>query len=570
MEVLTAAFFFEEAGNFHEEAGGGGLAEAQGDVGPAVTEGGGELLEGAALLGGGQGGEEVGQTVLFAPEDVGHGGGAFAGLEGVVAGEDFVAGEKEFHRLGALEFAPLAGGVLNLGGEGLEFLDFVGEVAEGLGNLIQGGDLILEVAGTAELLDEAAAGGDGGIEQNDGVGFFEGELEVTVGLEFFLGGVPPFFESGGVEDFGEEGGGDLVGGGLAAEVGEDGGDEGNGFLRGLGLHGGGGGGFAGEDVSVGNVLQRLGGVGGLHGMILAAGEIDEDLAGEETPLGDASEAPAFVLTIRAWAEEVKGFGGFGGDLAGIDGLLEFFGHCVLFPMKSGCVQGSRAIADRGRSCLIAHSMSDASPDPAEKERLSEALQRLWEVAAGGPLTIREMIAVMHGRGLLMMVVLICLPFLAPVTIPGISVPFGLAISLCGIRIAFGQKPWLPGFVLDRRISFAVLEKIVRFGCRIAEKLEKIVRPRLALVFDAPGMTMLTGLAIAAAGICLSLPIPPPFLLTNTIPGSAIVLLCIGLMERDGVLVIAGYALTILALVYVGAIALIGQAGVKELWKLLSS
>ena len=124
--------------------------------------------------------------------------------------------------------------------------------------------------------------------------------------------------------------------------------------------------------------------------------------------------------------------------------------------------------------------------------------------------------------------------------------------------------------MDRRISFAVLEKIVRFGCRIAEKLEKIVRPRLALVFDAPGMTMLTGLAIAAAGICLSLPIPPPFLLTNTIPGSAIVLLCIGLMERDGVLVIAGYVLTILALVYVGAIALIGQAGVKELWKLLSS
>ena len=48
------------------------------------------------------------------------------------------------------------------------------------------------------------------------------------------------------------------------------------------------------------------------------------------------------------------------------------------------------------------------------------------------------------------------------------------------------------------------------------------------------------------------------------------LLCIGLMERDGVLVIAGYVLTILALVYVGAIALIGQAGVKELWKLLSS
>ena len=58
--------------------------------------------------------------------------------------------------------------------------------------------------------------------------------------------------------------------------------------------------------------------------------------------------------------------------------------------------------------------------------------------------IREMVEILHGRGLQFVVILLCLPFLTPVTIPGISMPFGLAIALCGLRIAFGHKPWLPG------------------------------------------------------------------------------------------------------------------------------
>jgi len=41
------------------------------------------------------------------------------------------------------------------------------------------------------------------------------------------------------------------------------------------------------------------------------------------------------------------------------------------------------------------------------------------------------------------------------------------------------------------------------------------------------------------------------------------------MERDGVLIVLGYALTILAAVYVAGIALLGREAVQELWKLFS-
>jgi len=213
-------------------------------------------------------------------------------------------------------------------------------------------------------------------------------------------------------------------------------------------------------------------------------------------------------------------------------------------------------------------MHEVAAETDEKERLSDALRRLLEVAGGRPLAVSEMIEIMHGRGLHMIVILLCLPFLSPVTIPGISIPFGVAIAVCGLRIAFGHKPWLPGFILRRRVPYAALEKMAHFGSRVYEKVEKVIRPRLDFIFDAPGMIILIGVSIAIAGLFLSMPIPPPFILTNTIPGFAIIFFCLGLMERDGALIIVGYALTIVTAIYFGLIAFAGQAAIHEVWKLI--
>jgi hypothetical protein len=192
------------------------------------------------------------------------------------------------------------------------------------------------------------------------------------------------------------------------------------------------------------------------------------------------------------------------------------------------------------------------------EKFSDSLRRLLAESGGRAMRIREMIEVLRGRGMQMIIVLLCLPFLSPVSIPGISIPFGLAIALCGLRVAFGHRPWLPGLILERSVPHAALEKMVRAGCAIHQRIEKIIRPRLAVVFSAPGMTMLLGLAMATGGLLLSLPIPPPFILTNTIPGLAVILLSLGLMERDGILVLVGYGLVVVGTLYVALILLLGK------------
>jgi hypothetical protein len=61
-----------------------------------------------------------------------------------------------------------------------------------------------------------------------------------------------------------------------------------------------------------------------------------------------------------------------------------------------------------------------------------------------------------------------------------------------------------------------------------------------------------GSALVFAALVLMAPLP--FIpLSNTLPGGSILLLALGLAERDGVLVAAGYALLLLATVYVGGL-----------------
>lgn len=197
-----------------------------------------------------------------------------------------------------------------------------------------------------------------------------------------------------------------------------------------------------------------------------------------------------------------------------------------------------------------------------QERISVALARLLVVADGRSLAIGQMVRILQGRGLHLIVILLCLPFLSPVSVPGISIPFGLAIAYSGLRIAFGREPWIPDWVLRRSLPPRVLQRVVAVGIRLHERLERIMRPRLIIASSATGRTF-AGLAIAIAGIFLSLPVPPPFPLTNTIPSLAIILISLGLMERDGWLIIWGYVLIFIGTVYLAGIAFLGGAGIAQ-------
>ncbi|HEX8294773.1 MAG TPA: exopolysaccharide biosynthesis protein [Chthoniobacteraceae bacterium] len=189
----------------------------------------------------------------------------------------------------------------------------------------------------------------------------------------------------------------------------------------------------------------------------------------------------------------------------------------------------------------------ADPTPPVARKLSTDLRALLREANGRPVTIEELEGLLQGRGFAMFILLLAAPFLIPT--PGLSVPFGIAIAVLGLRIVFGQKPSLPKFILRRQIKYSVLSSVVGRLATMIEKVEKRIKPRMHFLQDYPWMMNLIGVGIVASAFILALPLPIPF--SNGLPAIAIMLLAAGMMERDGLLVLWGHICAVFSWVYLG-------------------
>lgn len=203
-------------------------------------------------------------------------------------------------------------------------------------------------------------------------------------------------------------------------------------------------------------------------------------------------------------------------------------------------------------------------DGTRTPRLSEELESILAIAPGEPLSLRVIVEHLHFRGLPVLLVLLCVPFLFPVAIPGLSLPFGLAIALCGFRLGMGHRLWMPDFILRRKVKPDFLRRLVTGAVAFYRRMEKLVRPRMHFLQRWPGMINFMGFMIMIGGILLSLPIPPPFPLTNTIPGLAVAFMALGILERDGVCTLIGYGFILVSLCYFLVIFLLGAKGCQEI------
>lgn len=200
-------------------------------------------------------------------------------------------------------------------------------------------------------------------------------------------------------------------------------------------------------------------------------------------------------------------------------------------------------------------------DPALMEfpaprRLSSDLEELLAKADGQAMSIGELEAILQGRGAALLVMIFVLPFVFPIPIPGLSIPFGVVVMLMGMRIAMGRKPSLPRMILKYQVKYSVLKNIVSAGLKFCKLMEKVVKPRMHFLQKWPGMLNLIGVGIASGGFLLFLPIPPVIPASNCVPAISVLLLTAGMIERDGLMVLAGYLTNIIAYVYFAFMAVV--------------
>lgn len=183
-------------------------------------------------------------------------------------------------------------------------------------------------------------------------------------------------------------------------------------------------------------------------------------------------------------------------------------------------------------------------------------------AAKVPLSAIE--DILHARGFATMSLIICIPFIQPVPVPGLSLLFGLLHMAFGLRVALGQRGGLPPWLKRREIAGQTLANMVTGTKKVFAYVERLFRPRFSLWLQRPWEN-LVGVSMMFSGLALCMPLPPVILFSNSLPAWAIILLCLGYIERDGLFVLMGHVLAIATWIYFAIWGEVIWLAVVEVW-----
>ena len=170
-------------------------------------------------------------------------------------------------------------------------------------------------------------------------------------------------------------------------------------------------------------------------------------------------------------------------------------------------------------------------DPLKK--LSEELHLLAVRFEERKVALREVMEVLGARASGLLIIILALPFCAPVSIPGLSVVFGLVILFIAARYAFGLPPWLPERLLATQLPPRFFHALMEGASRFIGWIERELHPRWPWWTATPARLRFHVAMVGFCGFLLLLPLVGlPF--TNTLPALVIVIGMLGMMERDGV------------------------------------
>ena len=183
----------------------------------------------------------------------------------------------------------------------------------------------------------------------------------------------------------------------------------------------------------------------------------------------------------------------------------------------------------------------------DKVRLSDMLSVIAADPRRERISIGNLMASMDARAMGALLLIFALPNVLP-SLPGTSGILGLPLIYLTSQMMLGRLPWLPKFIATRslaRTDFAAL--VNRIEPWLARS-ERFLKPRLSWLVHEKAERLI-GLVALFLSVILILPIP----FGNMLPALAISLFALGLMEHDGIWVIAGFVLTIAATSVVAAV-----------------
>lgn len=175
---------------------------------------------------------------------------------------------------------------------------------------------------------------------------------------------------------------------------------------------------------------------------------------------------------------------------------------------------------------------------------SVALARLTDTARSrGGLTIGDAIVSAGQASFGFVILILALPALIPIPGP-FGMVFGSALAIVALQFAVGVGSlWLPPILRNRRVSASAFEALQRYADPIVRRIERVIRPGRLKALTGPKLPYVLALPVFALAVAIALPIP----FGNIVPVIAVCVIALGLIERDGLMVLLGLSLTLVAL-----------------------
>jgi hypothetical protein len=142
--------------------------------------------------------------------------------------------------------------------------------------------------------------------------------------------------------------------------------------------------------------------------------------------------------------------------------------------------------------------------------------------------------------------------------PGTNTVIAIPLVLLSAQMVFGRSsPWFPARIDRRGVMKSELQAVIGKMGWFEARVERIFRPRLGRL-TGPTATRIIGLVCLILSVVAGLPI----LMIHNAPAVAIVLFALGLIYRDGVLIVAASIAAVLSLLFDAALVIWGVAALK--------
>ena len=209
-------------------------------------------------------------------------------------------------------------------------------------------------------------------------------------------------------------------------------------------------------------------------------------------------------------------------------------------------------------------LTQAELDELRNDSLGEKLRIVLANLPSGQVTMDELRDLVGQDGLLLLALFLSLVFMVPIQLPGLGGVLGSAIALIAISRIRGRVLWLPKRIAKCAMPSEKVREALSKSTIWLHRLEYVSRPhrlnRLAASWFADFINncgLITGALLLIAPVIL---VP----LSNTLPAIAVLFLCIGLLQRDGLCILYGHLVNLATIAYFTALIIGGHEAFEKI------